>query len=74
MSDKKSLSIQEEEILMEQIRILSLYGRNKISWKEHDVNSNAWSKAAKEVGFHIAISIYPKITLNQLEKLTYISK
>ena len=51
MSDKKSLSIQREEILMEQIRTYSLYDKCKISYKEHGVNRKAWSKVAEKLHF-----------------------
>ena len=52
MSDRKSLSIQKEELLMEQIRsYLCLFGKSKMSFKEHDVNRNAWSKVAEKLSF-----------------------
>ena len=52
MFDKKSFSIQEEEILMELIRIYHcLYDKSKKSYKERDVNRNAWSKVAKKLNF-----------------------
>ena len=45
MSDKKIISIQLEEIPMEQIRTYHcLYDKSKMSYKEHGVNRNAWSK------------------------------
>ena len=52
MSDKKSLSIQREEILMEQIRTYSLYDKSKMLYKEHDVNRKTWSKVAEKIAFH----------------------
>ena len=52
MSDKKSLSIQEEEILMKQIWTYPcLYNKSKMLYKERDVNRNAWGKAAKKLDF-----------------------
>ena len=48
MYDKKSLSIQVEEILMEQIKTYPcLYNKSKMSYKERDVKRNAWSKVAE---------------------------
>ena len=52
MSDRKSLSIQKEELLMEQIMsYLCLFDKSKMSFKEHDVNRNAWSKVAEKLNF-----------------------
>ena len=52
MSDRKSLSIQKEELLMEEIRsYLCLFDKSKMSFKEHDVNRNAWSKVAEKLNF-----------------------
>ena len=52
MSEMKSLSIQEEEILMEQIwNYPCLYDKSKMSYKERDVNKNAWSKVALKLAF-----------------------
>ena len=52
MSDEKSLSIQVEEILMEQIRSYPcLYDKSKIPYKEREVNRNAWSKVAENLDF-----------------------
>ena len=52
MSDRKSLSIQKEELLMEQIMsYLCLFDKSKMSFKEHDVNKNAWSKVAEKLNF-----------------------
>ena len=52
MSDKKSLSIQEEEILMEQISTYPcLFDKSKMLYKEGDVNRNAWGKAAEKLDF-----------------------
>ena len=46
MSDKKSLSIQWKEILMEQLRnFICLYSKSKISCNERD-------KSCRNVGFH----------------------
>ena len=46
MSDKKSISVQEDEILMEQIKnCLYLYNKGKISYR------NAWSKFAEKLDF-----------------------
>ena len=42
MPDKKSLSIQEEEMLMEQIKNSPcLYDKREKSYKERDINRNA---------------------------------
>ena len=50
ISDKKSLSIREEEVLMEQIRTYPcLYDKSKMSYKEGDVNRNAWGKVAEKL-------------------------
>ena len=50
MSDKQSLSVQAEEILMEQIRTYPcLYNKSKMSYKERDVKRNAWSKVAEKL-------------------------
>ena len=50
ISDKKSLSIQVEEVLMEQIRTdPCLYEKSKMSYKEGDVNRNAWGKVAEKL-------------------------
>ena len=58
ISDKKSHSIQEEEIYMEQIRTYPcLCDKSKMSDKERDVNRNAWSKVAGKLDF-IQNSIY----------------
>ena len=52
MYDKKSLSIQDQEMLMEQIRNYPcLYNKSKMSYKERDVNRNAWSKVVKKFDF-----------------------
>ena len=52
ISDKKSLSIQVEEILMEQIRTYPcLYEKSKMQYKEGDVNRNAWGKVAEKLDF-----------------------
>ena len=52
MSDRKSLSIQKEELLMEQIMsYLCLFDKSKMSFKEHDVNRNACSKVAEKLNF-----------------------
>ena len=51
MPDKKSLSIQEEVMLMEQKEI-SLYDKSKMLYNEHDLNRNAWSKVAEKIEFH----------------------
>ena len=52
MSGKKSLSIQEEEILMKLIRNYPcLYDKSKMSQKERDVNRNAWSKVTLKLNF-----------------------
>ena len=52
MSDKKSLSIQVEEMLMEQRRSHPcLYDKSKMSYKEHDVSRNAWNKVAEKLDF-----------------------
>ena len=52
MSDRKSLSIQKEELLMEQIMsYLCLFDKSKMSFKEHDVNRNARSKVAEKLNF-----------------------
>ena len=58
ISDKKSLSIQEEEVLMEQIRTYPcLNGKSKMSYKEGDVNRNVWGKVAEKLDF-IQIVLY----------------
>ena len=49
MSEKKSLSIQEEEIL----KGLSLYDKSKMSYKKHGINRNALSKFAEKNRFHM---------------------
>ena len=50
MYGKKSLSIQDQEIIMEQIRNYPcLYNKSKMSYKERDVNRNAWSKVVKSL-------------------------
>ena len=50
ISDKKSLSIRGEEVLMEQIRTYPcLYDKSKMSYKEGDVNRNAWGKVAEKL-------------------------
>ena len=52
ISDKKSLSIQEEEILMELIRTYPcLYDKRKMLYKEGDVNRNAMGKVAENLNF-----------------------
>ena len=52
ISDKKPLSIQVEEILMEQIRTYPcLYEKSKMQYKEGDVNRNAWGKVAEKLDF-----------------------
>ena len=52
MPDKKSLSIQVEEILMEQIRTyLCLYDKSKMSYKECNLDRHAWSKSAEKLDF-----------------------
>ena len=52
MYDKKSLSIQDQEIIMEQTRNYPcLYNKSKMSYKERDVNRNAWSKVVKKFDF-----------------------
>ena len=52
MYGKKSLSIQDQEIIMEQIRNYPcLYNKSKMSYKERDVNRNAWSKVVKKFDF-----------------------
>ena len=52
MTGKKSLSIQEEEILMEQLRnCLCLYSKSKISCNERGINRNAWSEVAEKLDF-----------------------
>ena len=58
MFDKKSLSIQEEEMLMEQISTYPcLYNKCKMSYKEGDANKNAWNKFAEKLDF-IQNSLY----------------
>ena len=50
MSDKKSLSIQVEEILIEQIRTYPyLYDGSKKLCKERNINRNTWSKVAENL-------------------------
>ena len=50
MSDKKSLSIQVEEILIEQIRTYPcLYDESKKLCKERNVNRNTCSKVAENL-------------------------
>ena len=50
MSDKKSFSIQVEEILMEQIRNYPcLYDKSKMLYKEFDVSTDAWIKVAEKL-------------------------
>ena len=52
MSDKKSFSIQVEEILMEQIRNYPcLYNKSKMLYKEFDVSRDAWIKVAEKLDF-----------------------
>ena len=52
MYGKKSLSIEDQEIIMEQIRNYPcLYNKSKMSYKERDVNRNAWSKVVKKFDF-----------------------
>ena len=52
MHDKKTLSIQEEEIFLEKIGTCPcLYDKSKMSYKERDVNRNAWSKVAGKLDF-----------------------
>ena len=65
MSDKKSLSIQEEEILMEQIKELSLslwQKQNIVKGRWH--NRNGWSKVAEKL--HLIQSILYNIDLKNL--------
>ena len=55
MSDKKSLSFNifiSFKVLMEQIgTYLCLYDKSKMSYKERDVNGNAWSKVTEKLDF-----------------------
>ena len=52
MSDKKTLSIQEEEIFFEKIGTYPcLYDKSKMSYKERVVNRNTWSKVAEKLDF-----------------------
>ena len=36
---------------MEQLRTC-LYEKSKMSYEEHDVERNVWSKVAEKIGFH----------------------
>ena len=64
MSDEKSMSIQEEEILMEQLKIYPcLYDKSEKSYKERNVNRNAWSKVAERLDFLISYkTVYTNIS------------
>ena len=66
MSDKKSLSIQEEEILMEQIKDLSLslwrQKQNIVKGRWH--NRNGWSKVAEKL--YLIQNILYKIDIKNL--------
>ena len=48
MVDKKCLSLQEEELLSEEVRFFPyLYDKTQKSYKEKDVVRNAWNSVAE---------------------------
>ena len=51
MTDKK-LSLQEEELLSEEVRAFScLYDKTRKAYKERDVVRNAWNSVADKLDF-----------------------
>ena len=52
MADKKCLSLQEEELLSEEVQFFPcLYDRTQKSYKEKDVVRNAWNSVAEKLEF-----------------------
>ena len=52
MADKKILSLQEDELLSEEVRSFPcVYDKSQKGYKEKDVVRNAWSKVAEKLDF-----------------------
>ena len=64
MADKKSLSMQEEESLMEEIKNYPcLYDKSKTWYREREVSRNTWTKAAEKLDV-MQNSIYTYVTFD----------